>query len=370
MTASPTVVHVVWEMNYGGIETLVRELCQWQLAHGAEPAIIETGPAPGQMVPELRALGLPVYQCPLNPKISFVSRLSTLLRAIKPAAVHHHCFGTAFLAALAARLAGVPCIVETAHSFNAYSLRTWQERRRVWIGCLFSRLITHRIAVSRAVRERMALRKRVRVVYNGIDCNRFIRPRDSRLLSMWGIPRPSETIVVGHIGSFREVKNHEAILRIAGDLKRRSGRPIAFVCAGAGERFPRIRAEVHALGLESDVLLLGIQQNIPEFLGCCDLFFMPSKYEGLPMSCLEAMAAGVVPVVSDVMGLNEVVNDDSVGRKFPLEREDLAVEAILELAEDAGLRRKLGAAARDRVRECFSIEVCARQYHQLYGICP
>jgi glycosyltransferase involved in cell wall biosynthesis len=368
MTARPTVVHVVWEMNYGGIETLVRELCQWQSAHGAEPAIIETGPATGQMAAELRTLGLAVYQCPLNPKRSFVSRLSTLLRTIKPLAVHHHCFGTAFLAAFAARLAGVPCTVETAHSLNAYSLRTWREKRRVWIGCLFSRLITHRVAVSHAVRECMPLRKRVRVVYNGVDCERFGRPRDNRLLSVWGITRPAETIVVGHIGSFREVKNHGAMLRIAADVKRRSGRPIAFVCAGDGERFSKIGAEVHARGLERSVLLLGIYQNIPEFLGCCDLFFMPSKYEGLPMACIEAMAASVVPVVSDVAGLSEVVCDDTVGRKFPLDKENLAVEAILELAESAELRRQLGVSARERASSVFSLDACGRAYNQLYGL--
>jgi len=368
MTARPKVAHIVWEMNYGGIEALVRELCQWQSAHGTEPCIIETGPVAGKMNPELRGLGFAVHQCSLNPKRSFVSRLTTLLRAIKPAAIHHHCFGTAFLAAFAARLAGVSCTVETAHSLNAYSLKTWREKRRVWIGCLFSGLVTHRVAVSHAVRESTPLRKRVRVIYNGVDCNRFRWPRDHRLLSAWGIPRPAETIVVGHIGSFREVKNHEAVLRVAAEVKRRSGRPIAFVCAGDGERFSKIRSEVHALGLERDVLLLGIYQNIPEFIGCCDLFFMPSRYEGLPVACIEAMAAGVPPIVSDVAGLNEVVNDDTVGRKFPLDHDSLAVKAILELAEDAELRRRLGDAARQHARNNFSLDACARSYLKLYGI--
>ena len=109
----PGVMHIVWKMNHGGLECLVRDLCIRQRHFGLQPMIVETGPEAGRMVEDLNAGICSVYRCPLSPKYSFVFRLGKLLRKTNPAIIHHHAFGTAILSAMAGRLSGVPWTVET-----------------------------------------------------------------------------------------------------------------------------------------------------------------------------------------------------------------------------------------------------------------
>ena len=145
------VLHVVWQMNPGGIEVLVREMCMRQREFGLRSAIVEIGSTTGQMIEDLKANKFPVYHCPLNPKHSFVRRLSKLFKNIKPRAIHHHAYKTSVMSAMAAKLSGVSCVVETIH--NVYIERGLKRSIGRMLYWLLTPLITYRIAVSEGVRQ-------------------------------------------------------------------------------------------------------------------------------------------------------------------------------------------------------------------------
>ena len=362
------ILHVVFQMNVGGLEMLLKDICKRENYFGIKTAIIEIGPQKGCMFEEINAEISPMYRCALYPKKTFVFRLAKLLRELKPKAVHHHAMETAFLSAIASKLARVPCIVETTHGVYADKDRHWILRRV--LNYCFSFLITHRIVVSEVVRQSVIRKNKVKIISNGIDSQRFYndphRERTNRILSECGLCFDQKTVIVGHVGSLRAVKNHEFLVKVASKVIKASKKPVVFLCAGIGEKFEEIKKTIDSLKMQNSIILIGIYKNIPEFLSCCDVFFLPSKSEGHPIACLEAMAAGLPSVVSDISGLRDVVRDDTLGRKFPLGDENLAVEHILEFINNPDLRRKTGLAAQKFAKNNFSLDLCVNKYNKLY----
>jgi len=148
----------------------------------------------------------------------------------------------------------------------------------------------------------------------------------------WGLAK--EHFVVGTVANFRKVKNHACLVRAAGRLKD-SHPQLRLFFIGTG--FPgavensedEVRALILELGLQDRVVFAGYQENIPEMLSSFDAFCLPSFSEGLPVSLLEAMAAGVPVIGSEVAGITEVVTHRKTGLLFPSD-DDERLALLLE----------------------------------------
>jgi glycosyltransferase involved in cell wall biosynthesis len=141
---------------------------------------------------------------------------------------------------------------------------------------------------------------------------------------------------------------------------------IRLLIAGDGPERPRLVSEIARLGLDGAVELLGTRGDVHELLAAADVFVLSSESEGMPMSVLEAMAAGLPVVASAVGGVPEVVRDGETGALVPPRDPVALAEAIRLLVADPALRQRFGDAGRRRVEREFAVADFRRAHLELY----
>jgi glycosyltransferase involved in cell wall biosynthesis len=152
------------------------------------------------------------------------------------------------------------------------------------------------------------------------------------------------------------------------DLLVRGGRQMRLVIAGDGPEEARLRSRIAELKLQPRVELAGARFGVDKqaLLSQAHVFVLPSYGEGLPYALLEAMAAGVAPVVSAVGAVPDVVGYGEHGLLVAPRSIDQLVYALARLHDDRGLLARLGAAARARIEERFGLERFACSFARLY----
>jgi glycosyltransferase involved in cell wall biosynthesis len=361
---SELVLHFTDASALGGAERMILTLLaglprrRWRpvLLHPADPAM-----AP--LAAEARALGLEARAVDrLHGKRGIVRllRFARQLRTSRPRVFHAHLSwpGACRHGILAASLAGVPGIVATLQLFMPLP-----RPRSIVLG-LASRAVQRYIAVSHGVAAAFAegwavSEAKIRVIPNAVPIGGFDDARDAglrRALS-GGRERP----IALTLARLDSQKGLPYLLRAAAELPA-----VQFVLAGEGGERPALEAEIRALGLEDRVRLLGHRHDAAALLGACDVFVLPSLFEGLPVSVLEAMAAGRPVVATAVVGTTEAVVDGVTGLLVPPRDPAALARAISRLLEDPELARRLGAAGRARVEERFSADAMAHRVSDLY----
>jgi glycosyltransferase involved in cell wall biosynthesis len=139
-----------------------------------------------------------------------------------------------------------------------------------------------------------------------------------------------------------------------------------FVVAGEGPERPALEAQTRALGLSNRVVFLGYRADVDDLLASCDLFVLPSLFEGLPLSVLEAMAAGKAVVATAIGGTDETIIHGETGLLVPPADPAALASAIRTALADPILSRRLGAAGRARVHQQFSAESMVRRITEIY----
>jgi glycosyltransferase involved in cell wall biosynthesis len=168
----------------------------------------------------------------------------------------------------------------------------------------------------------------------------------------------TDTIVVGTVGNLIEQKNHATVLDVAEQLQ---GSGIRFEIGGDGLLREELEAEIRQRAL-SNVTLHGYVDDIPEFLSSLDIYFQPSHYEGLCITVLEAMAAGLPVVGSDVGGIGRNVEHGRSGLLYVPDNRDGFASAIRELAEDSQQRAAFGNRGRKTVEDRFTQEQLVSEF--------
>lgn len=207
-------------------------------------------------------------------------------------------------------------------------------------------------------------------VPNGVDVERFSVHADrNRVRAEWGLL--PEHFVIGMIANFRKVKNHSCLIRAIHRLSINHSR-IRLVLVGRG--FPgdidnsedEVRELAHSFGLEGQVIFTGYREDVPNVLWGFDVFCLPSFSEGLPVSILEAMAARIPVVGSDVRGIREVISHEETGLLF-LSDDDSALGQTLErLIKNQSLRESLGEKAFSFVSQSHGVKKWVSKYESLF----
>lgn len=138
------------------------------------------------------------------------------------------------------------------------------------------------------------------IVKNGVDTNLYKFNAEKRILFREKYNIPPSAHVLGHIGRFDEVKNHDFLLDVFFEYKKKNHDSILLL-VGSGLLEDKIKQKVHRLGLDECVLFLGVRNDIPDILCSMDCFVMPSLYEGLPFVLVEAQTTGLPCVISDTI---------------------------------------------------------------------
>ncbi len=291
-------------------------------------------------------------------------RLARLLRRVRPRVVHTHHFATLLHSLAASRLAGVPRLVHTEHSFEY--LKDRPDFRLVLRG--MSRATTAFVTVGATMRPFYADRvriaaRRLKVITNGVHLERY-RVAADRAAGRAASGLPSG-FLVGTAGRLFPEKDYGVLLRA---VQAAAGLvpSLALALIGDGPERGPLEVSARQLGIADRVRFLGWRHDVADLLPLLDVFVMTSRHEGLPLVVLEAMASGVPVLTTPVGDLREVVVEGATGGFFHIGDPAALGQALVALAGDEPRRRALGAAGRDRVAGHYSHARMVERYLELY----
>lgn len=249
-------------------------------------------------------------------------------------------------------------LISTCHNWTKASLplRLYC-RLNKWILRRFACVVAVSAQVEAELLRGGIRRARLRYVQNGV---RTVAFADSAAFAC-----PHQVLTIGMATRLVQDKGIEDLLVVALDLKNKHD-GLRFLIAGDGPLRASFQAQVSAVGLADHITFLGFVPDMPAFYRSLDIFVLPSLREGLPMSLLEAMAAGKPAIASNIGGIPKAVINQWSGLLIePGDKVSLA-SSLERLIEDAPFRRLLGTNARMLIGTEFSSRVMAREYLRLY----
>ena len=360
VSSRPRLLLLVTLAEVGGAQTyialllpaLVEEFDVTVAAYGPGP-LQETTPAAGA-----RFVPLVHVRRAVNPWRDLLGlvELYRLCRRERPAIVHANSSKAGVLGRIAAALARVPVRVFTVHGWAFAAHRGLAGRLYLWAERLVRPLTTVIVCVSETERAvglaaHTCTAKRTAVVRNAVDVAAAPQAahddREPQLIS---------------VGRFKYPKDFATLV----DALARLEPPARALLVGDGPERMAIEAEVRRLGLAGRVTLAGERGDVPELLAASDVFVLSSRSEGLPMSVLEAMAAGLPVVASSVGGVPELVVEGETGFLVPVGDAAALAAALERLIADQELRRRLGRAGRRRVEAEFDLGRFRTAHVELY----
>ena len=310
----------------------------------------------------LAAAGIPVHAFTVRNRLDFSSdrRIRDLL-ATRPFDIVHAYTNRALASVLRAvpRRNG-PAIVAYRGTMGHLS---WFDPAS-WMTYLHRR-VDRIVCVSEAVRgylRGMCLpERRLTVIHKGHDPAWYAGATRESLREF---NFPADAVIAGFVGNVRPVKGGDVLLRAMGRLPASS--PLHLLLVGE-IRDPVVTRLAARPEIAARIRLAGFRADATRLSGACDLFVMPSvEREGLPKAAIEAMAQGVPPIVTRVGGMPELVEDGVSGLVIPPRDDAALAEALVRLAGDAGLRERLGGAARQRIEGPFHIAHTIQKTLDLY----
>lgn len=359
----------------GGAQKVVYHLAAGLSREGFE---VEVACAPGgELVEWLGALPCPVrvWEIPVMKReispLNDMRCLWQLYRLIKKGgydAVHCHSSKAGFLGRLAARLAGVREVYFTAHGWSVNEARGRAERLIYgWAERLAGALSSAVVCVSEndrrlGVKAGLTAGEKLTVIYNGLpECP----ARPGALRRELGIGPKGGDLLVGMVARLAHPKEPLFFLEAAKEVA--ALHPNAyFVLIGDGPLYRRCREFIENSGLNGRAFLTGARDTAAALMGDLDVFVLFSRWEGLPLTVIEAMQAGVPVVASAVGGVPEMVAEGKTGFLTGKLGVGEAAAAISRLLSDPVLRRQMGDAGRRLAREKFSYQKMLSAYRELY----
>ena len=306
-----------------------------------------------------RFLPLTHVRRPISPwrDVLGLVELTKLLRRERPHIVHVNSAKAAALGRVAAWLARVPIRVYTVHGWAFLAERGLASAAYRWAERALRPLTTVTVCVSENERRaglaaRACDERTTVVIRNGVD------PVDA---DPAGAPPARPRLVM--VGRLQAPKDPLTLVRALATVR---GRDFEALLVGEGPERVAVEEEVSRLGIESAVRLLGERIDVAELLRSADIFVLSTRSEGLPLSILEAMGAGLPVVASNVGGVPELVIDGETGILVPPGDPHSLGEAIKRLLEDPPLLRRLGEAGRARVAEHFDLAAVRQAHLDLY----
>lgn len=278
--------------------------------------------------------------------------------------VHTHTPKAGLLGQLAARIAGVPTVVNTIHGFYFHE-GTPEIRRRVLVAlerlaalCSDAILMQSAEDVDTAQRLGIGRPETVSFLGNGIDLTRFDPQRitaSQRMALRRDLGVPGDAPVVGFLGRLVAEKGVPELLDAMIHVRRRRpGTRLVLIGPVDEAKADAITSQAAAQrGLADSCVFTGMRDDVPELLSVLDVFVLPSHREGFPRSLMEASAMGVACVATDVRGCREAVRPDVNGLLVPVRDAQSLAAAIVRLLADDTLRHRLGRGGRAEAERRF-----------------
>lgn len=295
------VLHVVVNMNRGGAETLIMNLYRNIDRSKIQFDFLTCNE--GVFDQEILDLGGKIHRIPYitdGGHFHYIKNLNQFFKVNNQyKIVHSHMDKMSGFVLRAAKKAGIP--VRIAHSHSTRSEGKYLKRMYKWYaGRNIVKDSTHLIACSKTAAEWLFSKDLDNIYYlkNGIDTERFEFSMETRNHVRNELNIPNDCLVIGHVGSFTQPKNHHFLLDIFSELYKMNKNSL-LVLAGDGPLKSMIEVKVKELNLKENVKFLGTRSDIHKLLQALDVFVFPSLYEGLPVTLIEAQAIGLPCIIAD-----------------------------------------------------------------------
>ena len=363
----PTICQLLFSLDVGGAEVLAAALAR-RLAHAYTFSFVCLGEL-GTLGEQLRGEGFAVHSLEKRPGVDCrcVLRLARLLRREQIDLLHAHQYPGFFYGIAARLLCRRPPLLFTEHGRHHPD---HPRRKRM----ILNRMLLERrdvvVAVGAAVRQALVDNegfpaKRVRIIYNGVPLRVVPEPGLVRLEVRRELGLASTDLVLLFVARLDSVKDHATAIRAFRQVLQRRD-DVRLVIVGDGPERPAIEALVRDHGLAGRVHLLGLRRDVPRLLAAGDGLLLTSVSEGIPLSVIEAMGAGLPVVATSVGGLPEVVSDGVTGLLAPAGDDVRLADRILTLCADPARARHMGEQGRARALQHFSDEGMHAAYDSLY----
>lgn len=352
------ILQVIPYFCFGGAETMCENLTYALLEQGHQVSVVSLYAERTPISERMEQAGVQIIYLDkkLGLDVSMIPKLVKIIRQQKPDVVHTH-LDVIKYAVAAAKIAGVKKCVHTVH--NVADKEAEGKLQKMINSFYFKLGWSVPVALSPQVQETivefygMKVRQ-VPVIYNGVDLSRCLPKTNYQAADM---------LKLVHIGRFNEQKNHRRLLD-AFRLLVQAFPNTQLQLLGDGELMEEIRQYARDLELENKVSFLGSQSNVYPYLHDADVFVLPSDYEGMPMTIIEAMGTGLPIVATAVGGVPDMLSDGQSGLLTECTPEAV-YQACVKLAAEETLRKDLGVRAKqDSLR--FSAQYMAQQYLKEY----
>jgi glycosyltransferase involved in cell wall biosynthesis len=361
----------------GGMKWHVLQLCRGLRSRGFECEIAcpgDSGLVHDALEAKIAVHPVPIVGPlhPLRDPLAIVS-LAEVIRERRPALVHAHGSKAGLIARMAVLFAGRPPVVVTVHNQVLYAGIS-PVMRRIYIAMerRLARRTARLITVSEALRSEMidvfgldpGLVTRV---YNGLDLAPFVAGGD-RAASRERHGIPPDALAIGLAARFAPQKALDILVE-AGAPVLEQYQDALLVLAGAGPLLEFVKTRARATSVRDRILFPGLETDMPGLLSALDIYASSAVAEGLGLGTIEAMAAGLPVGATPAGGTPEVVEDGETGLLVPPSKAQPLTDALLRLAKDQALRRRMGEAGRSRAVSRFGedrmLESTAEVYREV-----
>uniref|UniRef100_C6DZV9 Glycosyl transferase group 1 n=1 Tax=Geobacter sp. (strain M21) TaxID=443144 RepID=C6DZV9_GEOSM len=361
------IMHVIFSLGIGGAEKLAFDMIGYLPRENYRPVVVCIG-QDGPLAEMFRNRRVPLFHRHNTPGQTrgLVSWLKNIIETENITVIHAHQYNALYFSVLATLCNPRVNLVYTEHGRIHPERFNW---KRYFTNPLFALRIDHMVSISESTRGAMARYdnlplRRIEVIHNGIDFDLLNPPSDHReKRRLLGIGEKSR--IIGTASRLEEIKNIPMMLR-AFKAVLAACPDTVLVIAGQGRQEARLQELAAELGVAGQVRFLGLRSDLPELFRLFEVFLLVSFSEGISITLLEAMGSGVPAVVTNVGGNPEVVVDGVTGYLVEVGDEAALCGRILTLLSNADEARRLGEAARDRVRSNFSFGSMMDAYQKLY----
>lgn len=370
LPAQPTICQVLHSLHIGGAELLAAELTRALRSRFRFVfACLDGG---GPLADQLRDEGHVVEVLNRQPGVDWrcSRRLAKFLCEQQVTAIHAHQYTPFFYSLLARGMRGAPPVIFTEHGRQHPDHR---KLKRVVCNRLLLRASDRVLAVGEAVRQALIANEgipgsRVDVLFNGVKLEAFrsaatdwtMRAAVRRELGL-----AESDFVVAQIARLNELKDHATAARAIARVTRQANN-VQWLVAGDGEQRASLEAAIRDHGIGNVTKLLGTRHDIPRLLAASDACLLSSISEGIPLTLIEAMAARLPVVATDVGGVSEIVVPEVTGLLASAGDDETLAQHLVRLAANRSLAARLGRNGAVRAKDLFSFERMAEGYADVF----
>jgi len=364
----PTICHVIHALGVGGAELLVDVMVRRLSDHYR--CVIAVLDDIGEIGEKLQADGFVVEHLHRQPGIDrgCAKRLDSFAKREGAEVLHAHQYTPFFQAMLSRGLTGSRPVLFTEHGRHFPELPS---RKRSIVNRLLLRRQDRLVGVGGAVRRALIDNEglpssRVEVVYNGVDLRALASAASDarpRIRAEFGFA--DEDFIAIQVARLHDLKDHITAVKTI-QQTRPIAPPIRLLIVGEGDERYAIETAIREHQLENHVVLAGNRTDIADLLAASDAFLMTSISEGIPLTIIEAMAAGLPVVSTAVGGIPEMIDHEVSGFLAQAGDHKALAKHLLKLQQSPSLRKSISSKGRDRAEQLFSLQGMLNGYRHIY----